>query len=503
MEDKTMVCLSDLMNAPNLPKYFGLVLFSELATHCLEENEAENKFLEGLCPERIVLNENCLSEDTHADIIPCSAPHTAYAYYPPEYLQGKPWTTACTSFALFSISYRVITGELPYIGKISEEFLTTKDGLKYIKKCRKERPLNLFEIPSSFRGLFLKGLALRKNDRYQAVGDMADEFCELCENLDNDDESGKTTSSSPTYDYIQSELEKFIAQSNPEFVLDVHKENDGSLDDLVGLQELKRYLRNGVLAILKNPEKAKKYKLTIPNGLLLYGPPGCGKTAIAKKFAAECQMNYAVINAQDIASTLVHGTQRLVRQLFTQASMAAPIVLIFDEIETMVPDRNNPSNAKVAEDTNAFLSELNTCSDRGIFVIGTTNRPQMMDSAILRSGRFDKKIFVPLPDEHTRKEIFHKYLHDRPIDEDIDYLQLAQLTSSGYISSDIRQICDEVAGRAFYDDAIITQALIEQVISDGGPSVSKTELRSYEKCRQYMEPATKCSSSTNQIGFRL
>ena len=124
-----------------------------------------------------------------------------------------------------------------------------------------------------------------------------------------------------------------------------------------------------------------------------------------------------------------------------------------------------------------------------------------MDSAILRSGRFDKKFYVPLPDEQTRTLIFHNYLHDRPIDAHINYQTLGQMTSSGYISSDIRQICDEVATRAFNNDAIITQDLIEQVIRDGGPSVSKNELRSYEEARRYIEPAAK-GAYINQIGFR-
>ena len=347
-------------------------------------------------------------------------------------------------------------------------------------------------------------MSLKKKVRYKTIGDTADEFSELCNNINRSEMVFEESFAPSTIEEQgQTGIEKIMAQSNtPDFVLDVHKDEDGSLDDLVGLEHLKQYFRKSVLAIIKNPEKAKKYKLSIPNGLLLYGPPGCGKTACAKKFAEESRLNYAVINAQDIASTWVHGTQKIVRQLFTQAAIFAPIILIFDEIETMVPNRNHPDNIKVAEDTNAFLSELNTCAERGIFVVGTTNRPQFMDSAILRSGRFDKKLYVPLPDEETRTMIFQNYLHDRPIDAHIDYQTLGQMTSSGYISSDIQQICNEVATRAFNEDAIITQSLIEQVIKDGGPSVSRNELRSYEEARRYLEPAAKCGSYINQIGFR-
>ena len=495
--------LSDYLKASNMSKEFGLVVFGELATHCLEENEAENKFLEGLCPERISMDGEWRGTEFKAEIN-SKKKCKNYAYYAPEYLQGRPWSPACTSFAIFSMAYRIMTGKLPYIGDVPDELLCSEESIAYIKSCRKKNLLEITDIPPSFQEFFIKGLALKKKERYKAIGDTADEFSHLCETFNASEFIDEKPF--PPFEPVaqpQLEFEKIVAQCNtPTFLLDVHKEEEGSLDDLVGLHELKQYLRKGVLAILKNPEKAKKYKLTIPNGLLLYGPPGCGKTAIAKKFAAECRMNYAIISAQDIACTLVHGTQQIVRQLFAQAAMYAPIILIFDECETLCPDRNNPENAKIAEDTNSFLCELNTCAERGIFAVGTTNRPQFMDSAILRSGRFDKKIYVPLPDEETRTRIFHCYLHDRPIAEQIDYQQLGRLTAAGYISSDIRQICDEVAGRAFNEDAIITQELIEQVIRDGGPSVSKSELRTYEDSRRLMEPTASNSSYINQIGFR-
>ena len=282
-------------------------------------------------------------------------------------------------------------------------------------------------------------------------------------------------------------LNMLAQRSSTEFTLNVQTPDEGNLDDLVGLSDLKDYLRNYVLAIMKNPEKAQKYKLTIPNGLLLYGPTGCGKTTVAEKFAAEAQMKYSIIHSADVGSTLVHGTPLLVQQLFDQAAMFAPIILIFDEIDSLVPQRNHPDNTKVAEDTSAFLTAMN---------------PQFMDSAILRSGRLGKKVYVPLPDEQTRTEMFHMYLEDRPIASGIDYQALGKLTSAGYISSDIVQICNDAAQKAFERDVIITQDIIEGVIRNGGPTVSKNELRSYEEARRYVDPTAKYSPYINQIGFR-
>lgn len=500
-----MVRLSQLLKQyPYLPKEHSLQFLGKIALHCLKETEEENILLEGLSPNRISINDNWYSGITDVNIDGPGTQFTSYAYYPIEYLEGEEWNTACTSYAIFAITYRLMTGELPYIGKVPEELLTSKEGFNYIiNKLKERKNLDIEKIHPAFQGFFEKGLAIDKNVRYQAIGDTAEEYEKLTNTFCEGHQEEETQDSLDDLNDIASDYDGFFPNSHiMNFSLDVHSEEEGGLDDLVGLSDLKDYLRSGVLSVLKNPEKAEKYKLSIPNGILLYGPPGCGKTTIAKKFAAECRMNYSVIRAQDLASTFFGGTPQLVKRMFYEAEKNAPIVIVLDECEVLFPDRNNPELIKIAENTNAFLSELCDAARRNIFFIATTNKPERIDSAVLRSGRFDKRVYVPLPDSQTRKEIFQTYLHDRPIDPNIDYQRLSDLTSCGYISSDIKQICDEVACRAFCTDSIITQDLIENVIHEGGPSVNKYELRLYEESRKFMEPASKRSQYINHIGFR-
>lgn len=482
----------------------ALLIFGKLAQYGLEGTEEENMLLEGLSPDRILLNDNWYNKITDVQIDVSETQLPSYAYYPIEYLQGGKWNTECSAYALFAITYKLMTGKLPYIGKVPEELLASEEGLNYIlKKLKVGSSLDVNNIPSDYQDFFKKGLALEKEERYQTIADTADDYEKITDIICQGHYDAETHDYLDNLEDLRPNYYGIYSHKNAmEFSLDVHTEEEGSLDDLVGLSELKDYLRYGVLSILRNPEKAEKYKLSIPNGILLYGPPGCGKTTIAKKFAAECKMNYCVVRAQDLASTFFGGTPQLIKKMFYEAKQHAPIIIVLDECEVLFPDRNNPELIKVAENTNAFLSELSNSAQRKIFFIATTNKPERIDSAVLRSGRFDKRVYVPLPDGQTRKELFHAYLYERPLDQHIDYQKLSNLTSNGYISSDIKQICNEVACRAFCSDSIITQELIEQVIHEGGPSVNSYELRLYEGSRKYMEPFSKQSQYMGHIGFR-
>ncbi len=242
-----------------------------------------------------------------------------------------------------------------------------------------------------------------------------------------------------------------------------NRSGQGGFADVAGMEGLKEELLKRVIWVLRDKEKAAKYRLLPPNGMLLYGPPGCGKTFFAKKFAEESGFNYFLVNGSDLGSTYIHGTQGKIADLFKKAEMSAPAVICFDEFDSFVPARGSDSARNRAEEVNEFLSQLNNCAERGIFVIGTTNRIDMIDPAVLRKGRMDLKYEIPAPDPDTRKAMFALYLKGRPVSEDINLQRLANLTDH-YASSDIAFIVNEAAMVAALSDEPITQQALEESI---------------------------------------
>jgi transitional endoplasmic reticulum ATPase len=235
--------------------------------------------------------------------------------------------------------------------------------------------------------------------------------------------------------------------------------------------------------------------------LLLYGPPGCGKSFFAEKFAEQTGFSFILVKSSDLASIYVHGSQEKISKLFKQAEENAPTVLCFDEFDAFVPNRSSQEAAHVSSEVNEFLSQLNNCSQRGIFVVATTNRPDMIDPAVLRTGRLDKHVFVPLPDHDARKEMFALYLKGRPHDEgNVDFDRLSDLTE-GYIASDIAFIVNDTAMTAAFTHAKITQALLEQAISNTKPSINRELLGMYDHLREKMDGVER-SNSLPRIGFK-
>lgn len=215
---------------------------------------------------------------------------------------------------------------------------------------------------------------------------------------------------------------------------------------VVGMRELKAVLERDVILPLQEPELHRQYKVSLPNGILLYGPPGCGKTFIARQLSELLHFTFTEVKPSDTGSIYVHGSVKKIAELFDQARKQAPCLLFFDELDALVPDRAGTLAHNYAAEVNEFLAQLNESSKSRLLVVGATNRIEKIDSAVLRPGRFDKKVFVAPPDIEARVELLKVYMADRP-QEHINWLTLAG-ECEGYTCAEIEFIVNEAARRA-------------------------------------------------------
>lgn len=271
--------------------------------------------------------------------------------------------------------------------------------------------------------------------------------------------------------------------------------------DVAGMHELKEQLQSDVIDIINHPDEAKALGLSMPNGLLFYGPPGCGKTYFAEKFAEEAGMNYIYVKCSDVASPYIHGGQQKIASLFDEARDKAPSIIFLDEIDAMIKDRSKHSNVSEAGEVNEFLTQLNNCGKDGIIVIGATNKPSELDEAALRSGRLELKYYIPQPDLDTRKKIFEINLSKRKTEIGIDYERLASMTEN-YVSADIQLIIDQAARRTFKNkESHITMEVLCETIKVTKPTVTLEQIKKHEAIRDAFMSDGK-QSSRPKIGFR-
>ncbi len=254
-------------------------------------------------------------------------------------------------------------------------------------------------------------------------------------------------------------------------------------DCVAGMKELKVLLINDVINPLLNPEKYKKFKLSIPNGILLYGPPGCGKTFIVRKLAEELGYNFIELNPSSVATPYIHGAVSNIAKVFEMAKLQAPSIIFIDEIEGLVPKREElASHADIKrEEINEFLLQLNNAGKNKILVVGATNRPHIIDTAILRAGRMDKRIYVSPPDFQARKEMFKIFLSGRPYSKNINFKKLAEKTEN-YVGSDVELIVTEAARIAVArNKEMINEEMLIEAIHKFNKSVSQEELEYFEQ----------------------
>ncbi|MEZ0289721.1 MAG: AAA family ATPase, partial [Sulfolobales archaeon] len=215
--------------------------------------------------------------------------------------------------------------------------------------------------------------------------------------------------------------------------------------DIGGLEDVKQQLREAVEWPLKYPHLFEKMGIRPPKGILLYGPPGVGKTLLAKAAATESEANFIAVNGPEILSKWVGESERAIREIFRRARMVAPVIVFFDEIDAIAPVRGHDVSGVTDRIVNQLLTEMDGIRPlRGVVVIAATNRPDLVDPALLRPGRFDRVIYVPPPDKAARLEILKIHTRKIPLAPDVDLEKLAELTE-GYSGADLEALVREAA----------------------------------------------------------
>jgi transitional endoplasmic reticulum ATPase len=240
-------------------------------------------------------------------------------------------------------------------------------------------------------------------------------------------------------------------------------------DGVAGMRELKLTLERDIIMPFLEPEVYRAYRVPLPNGILFYGPPGCGKTFIARKLATMLKYTFIELKPSDLASIYVHGTQEKVGDTFRQAENHAPTVLFFDEIDAFIPSRDHGLAHHYSGEVNEFLAQMNECAGRSILVIGATNYLSRVDVAVRRPGRFDKKILVGPPDVEARVEAVKLYMNDRP-QVPIDFCGLLA-DKELYSFADLELVVNEAAREALRVREPIECRHLQYVFSRIAPSI--------------------------------
>ncbi|MEM0383893.1 MAG: CDC48 family AAA ATPase [Candidatus Caldarchaeum sp.] len=256
-------------------------------------------------------------------------------------------------------------------------------------------------------------------------------------------------------------------------------------EDIGGLEAVKQELREAVEWPLKYPEVFKRLGIRPPRGILLYGPPGTGKTLLAKAVATESQANFISVKGPEVLSKWVGESEKAVREIFRKARETAPCIIFFDELDSIAPRRGIHTDAGVTDRiVNQLLTEMDGIQTlKGVVIMGATNRPDILDPALLRPGRFDRVLYVPPPDKASRLAIFKIHTREMPLDSDVDLEALASITE-GYTGADIEAVVREaamLAARENLNAQKVSMAHFEKALLKIKPSVGVEEKAEYEK----------------------
>jgi transitional endoplasmic reticulum ATPase len=255
-------------------------------------------------------------------------------------------------------------------------------------------------------------------------------------------------------------------------------------EDIGGLEPVKQDLKEAVEWPLKNPQVFENLGVRPPRGILLYGPPGTGKTLLARAVAKESEANFILVNGPELLNEFVGESEKGIRKVFEKARQASPCIIFFDEMDSIAPKRGRNTDTGVTERmVNQLLTEIDGLQElNGVVVIGATNRPDIMDPALLRPGRFDRVVYVPTPDDKSRLQILKIHTKTMPLAEDVDLNVLAEKTPN-YVGSDIESLCREAATLALRKDikaVKVTMVDFEAALDKVKPSIASEDVKRYE-----------------------
>lgn len=389
-------------------------------------------------------------------------------------------------YSVGAMMYQLLYGELPWFIDVSrvknvdkiDTILAERDKVLNIPNIEK------FELDEQLINTITKALCYDVEDRFQT----ADEFIKAIDGeiiVEKQCTKRKILSSTEDMD-----KKKKTFSSAPK---------GKGFSAIAGMEELKNQLSEEVIEPLHNPEEYERYGVTIPNGMLLYGPPGCGKTFFAKHFAEEVGFNFMCVTPATLKSRYVNASQENIANMFKEAEEKAPTIIFIDEMNELVPNREGDVHEMTKSAVNEMLAQMDRTGERGVFIIGATNYPHMIDPAILRAGRLDKKYYVGAPDKAGRTALFKLYLENRPCDFGLDYDELADLTLN-YVSADIQLIVNDTSRNALKLKSKITMELLKSAIANTQASLDSAELKRYDEIKTKME--SNKNDDRHHVGFR-
>ena len=393
-------------------------------------------------------------------------------------------------FSVGAIIYHLLFGMPPWFKEISK-FKADRIKTEDIIIEERKKPLlfpeiseEIFDFDDSILKVIKNVLQQDPENRFQSANEFA---LALNNEIEIDDPDT---------------LQKVKSDDKDQKTLKIQKAKGKGFDAIAGMKELKAQLQLDVIDALHKPEEYAKYGITIPNGMLLYGPPGCGKTFFAKHFAEEVGFNFILATPSTLKSRFVNATQENIAKMFEEAERNAPTIIFIDEINELLPNRDSDAHEMAKSAVNEMLAQMDRTGEKGIFIIGATNYPDLIEPAMLRAGRLDKKFYFPPPDFEARKTMFEMYLKDRPLDFGIDYDRLSNLTEN-YVSSDIEFLVNEASRFAMREKSRITMEILENTIKNTKPSVSLQELKKYEIVRAKMNSENiEQKNERPRIGFK-